>query len=47
MAKHYYSIELVAHEPLDEEEVADLEATILNQVGGAYRITTEYVDSEG
>ena len=49
--KHYYSIEIVTSELLDEEEVADLESAIQQQVAGyvgAYpKITTEYIDSEG
>lgn len=51
MAKHYYTVEVVSSDILDEEDIADLESVIQHSVKGLTgefpKVTTEYVDSEG
>lgn len=45
MAKHYYNIELVTTAPLDEDEIQELEDLLRARY--AWKVTTEYIDSEG
>lgn len=47
LAKHYYNIELVTRVPLDEDEVQELEDVIKKYTGDWFRVSTEYIDSEG
>lgn len=46
MAKHYYNIEFVMSETLDEDEIQELDELIV-RLTGAVRVSIEYVDSEG
>jgi|GraSoiStandDraft_51_1057287.scaffolds.fasta_scaffold7105239_1 hypothetical protein len=47
MAKHYYQIDLVTTQALEEEEILDLEEAILKVHPAMERVFAEYVDSEG
>lgn len=48
MAKHYYNVEVVTGDVLDDEDIQELEATIRLSSGlPVVRVSTEYVDSEG
>lgn len=47
MAKHYYQIDLVTTQALEEEELLDLEEAIQKSHPAIGRVFVEYVDSEG
>lgn len=51
MARHYYTIEIVVEDTLDEDDVYTVEEQLENilraQGSALIRISTEYIDSEG